>query len=165
MGEFSKKLQKRLNPHLPVPPSSYRIGEWADQRGLDCRLKGVFRGNCNVSTCLAPNSAFFFNKSTKAHYCIYCARAINKANRTDCQQLYGCDDLCEIPTGRKAHTIQVDSEVRQVLNDGIIFETPDEPMWVEAGKYIAYEGSYVLGIYDTLQQANEEIAQSNAGRG
>lgn len=163
MGKFASDLKKRLNKNLPVTPSSFRIGEWEDKRNEF--WKGKFRGSCNVSTCQSPNSAFFYNKSTKAHYCVYCARAINKANRNDCQQLYGCDELCTIPIGKTAHTIQVDTDIRQVLNDGVIFETPDEPTWVLAGQYIAYEGNYVLGIYDTLEQAHSDVAESNAARG
>lgn len=41
--------------------------------------KGVKRGACNRSACLAPG-AIFFNSGSRAYYCPKCAREINRAN-------------------------------------------------------------------------------------
>jgi hypothetical protein len=45
--------------------------------------KGELGGACNVTACQLPNSARFFNHSTRRHYCRACAEAINIANRDD----------------------------------------------------------------------------------
>lgn len=55
--------------------------------------KGQWRGFCNVSRCLAPDPTYF-NQSTRAYYCAGCAMEINRANRGDCRELYGNDELC-----------------------------------------------------------------------
>ncbi len=58
--------------------------------------KGVKGGDCNVTQCQEPDSAVYFNKSTRKYYCQHCAYEINKANRRDCLELYGVPDLCEL---------------------------------------------------------------------
>lgn len=58
--------------------------------------KGVKGGDCNVTQCQEPDSAVYFNKSTRKYYCQHCAYEINKANRRDCLELYGVLDLCEL---------------------------------------------------------------------
>lgn len=55
--------------------------------------KGQFNGACNVTACQLPNSAVYFNHSTRAYYCVTCATAINNSNRADAHRLYG-HDLC-----------------------------------------------------------------------
>lgn len=58
--------------------------------------KGIKGGDCNVTQCQEPDSAFYFNKSTRKYYCAHCANEINKVNRRDCLELYGVRDLCEL---------------------------------------------------------------------
>lgn len=61
--------------------------------------KGALGGSCNRTACLRPNSAYWYNHSTRKHYCRSCARELNKANRTDAMELFG-HELCtlvEIP--------------------------------------------------------------------
>lgn len=42
--------------------------------------KGQYGGSCNVTACQLPDSAHWFNHSTRAYYCATCAKAINEAN-------------------------------------------------------------------------------------
>ncbi len=65
-------------------------------------MKGVKGGDCNVTQCQEPNSANYFNKSTKKYYCQKCAIDINKVNRRDCMELYGVPDLCELEVDEPA---------------------------------------------------------------
>lgn len=58
--------------------------------------KGIKGGSCNVTACQAPNSAMYYNKSTRKYYCKACADAINRANMFDCYQLYGTYHLCQL---------------------------------------------------------------------
>ena len=58
--------------------------------------KGVKGGDCNVTQCQEPDSAFYFNKSTRKYYCQHCAIEINKVNKRDCMELHGVPDLCEL---------------------------------------------------------------------
>lgn len=44
--------------------------------------KGLKGGSCNRTACQAPN-AMWFNHSTRAYYCQWCARLINDACRND----------------------------------------------------------------------------------
>jgi len=57
------------------------------------KVKGERGGLCNRSACLAPG-AYWFNRSTRAHYCNECARDINLANFRDSLALDGIRDLC-----------------------------------------------------------------------
>jgi len=58
--------------------------------------KGVKGGSCNVTACQEPESAFYFNKSTRAYYCENCAREINwVGGRANVMELYGVELLCE----------------------------------------------------------------------
>lgn len=57
--------------------------------------KGHKDGSCNVTACQEPG-ANFFNRSTKAYYCEFCARRINNFDDTRkyCQETFGNPDLC-----------------------------------------------------------------------
>lgn len=55
--------------------------------------KGEFGKNCNRSTCQNPNSAYWYNYSTRKYYCGDCAILINEANKEDATKLFG-HDLC-----------------------------------------------------------------------
>ena len=62
--------------------------------------KGALGGSCNRTACLRPHSAYWYNHSTRKHYCRSCAYELNKANRTDAMEIFG-HDLCtrvETPT-------------------------------------------------------------------
>jgi hypothetical protein len=59
--------------------------------------KGIKGGSCNVTACQRPNSAVYFNKSTKRYYCAECAHHINwPGGRADTMALYGTPLLCEL---------------------------------------------------------------------
>lgn len=59
--------------------------------------KGLKNGSCNVTACQRPNSAVYFNKSTRAYYCKQCAEQINwPGGRADVMNLYGVPLLCEL---------------------------------------------------------------------
>lgn len=62
--------------------------------------KGIKGGSCNVTACQKPDSAVYFNKSTKAYYCRDCAREINwPGGRADVKSLYGVEFLCQTDEG------------------------------------------------------------------
>lgn len=86
-SEFEKQLLSSKVYGKPMQGRSYGIRP-------DKGLKG---GSCNVTACQEPNSAFYFNKSTKAYYCRRCADEINwPGGRADCMKLYGVPLLCEL---------------------------------------------------------------------
>ena len=39
--------------------------------------KGDFNGSCNITACQKPNSATWFNHSTRKYYCKSCAMRLN----------------------------------------------------------------------------------------
>jgi hypothetical protein len=57
--------------------------------------KGVLNGKCNITSCQKPNSATWFNHSTRKHYCPSCARRLNndEFNKRDAMRMFG-HDLC-----------------------------------------------------------------------
>lgn len=44
--------------------------------------KGKEGGSCNRTACQKPNSAKYYNRSTRAFYCRTCALLIHRANPT-----------------------------------------------------------------------------------
>lgn len=62
--------------------------------------KGELGGSCNRSGCLRPNSAFWYNHSTRKHYCRACAEWLNSDpfNKKDAMELWG-HDLCTLVDG------------------------------------------------------------------
>lgn len=57
--------------------------------------KGVFNGKCNITSCQKPNSATWYNHSTRKYYCHSCANRLNndEFNKRDAMRLFG-HDLC-----------------------------------------------------------------------
>jgi hypothetical protein len=57
--------------------------------------KGVLNGKCNITSCQKPNSATWYNHSTRKHYCPSCARRLNNDafNKRDAMRMFG-HDLC-----------------------------------------------------------------------
>lgn len=62
----------------------------------------------DLTACQLPNSAFYFNHSTQAHYCRVCAKAINASNAADAQRLYG-HELCT-PVELRNFTLEVNGD-------------------------------------------------------
>ena len=56
-------------------------------------MKGAYKEECNRTACQKPNSAFYYNHSTREHYCRECAMAINEANYGDSMRMFG-HELC-----------------------------------------------------------------------
>jgi len=40
-------------------------------------MKGEYNQECNITACQKPNSAIWFNHSTRKYYCPSCARRLN----------------------------------------------------------------------------------------
>lgn len=59
--------------------------------------KGVRGGACNITACQRPDSAYWFNHSTRKWYCGDCAHELNRVNR-DAWDIYG-HDLCTLWEG------------------------------------------------------------------
>lgn len=57
--------------------------------------KGAFKGKCNITSCQKPNSATWYNHSTRKYYCESCAKRLNddEFNKRDAMRLFG-HDLC-----------------------------------------------------------------------
>lgn len=64
-------------------------------------MKGDYNQECNITSCQKPNSATWYNHSTRKYYCESCAERLNndEFNKRDAMRLYG-HDLCteEKPT-------------------------------------------------------------------
>jgi hypothetical protein len=52
------------------------------ERKSRAELKGTRDGNCNVTACQKPK-ATWWNTSTRAYYCAYCAGEINRWSKHD----------------------------------------------------------------------------------
>lgn len=79
----------RLHPG-PQRTSAYQRG------GPELRAdKGEPGGACNRTACQRPNTAYWFNHSTRKYYCRECAHWLNtdEFNKRDAMNLYG-HDLC-----------------------------------------------------------------------
>ena len=53
--------------------------------------KGEYGGSCNITRCQRPNSATWYNHSTRKYYCPSCARTLNfdHFNYKDAMELWG----------------------------------------------------------------------------
>ncbi len=53
--------------------------------------KGDYNGSCNITRCQRPNSATWFNHSTRKYYCRSCAHTLNydHFNRKDAMEMWG----------------------------------------------------------------------------
>lgn len=60
-------------------------------------MKGNYGEECNLTSCQKPNSAFWFNHSTRLYYCKGCAMRLNADpfNYRDAHRLFGHDLLTE----------------------------------------------------------------------
>ena len=58
-------------------------------------VKGLYKGFCNRTACQLPNSAIYFNHSTRKYYCRHCADEINSCNRIEAMLQFG-HDLCTL---------------------------------------------------------------------
>lgn len=69
-------------------------------------FKGTRGGNCNITSCQKPNSAFWFNHSTRKYYCESCAKRLNndEFNKRDAMRMFG-HDLCTLSLFKKATLI------------------------------------------------------------
>lgn len=58
-------------------------------------MKGNFKEECNITSCQKPNSATWYNHSTKKYYCTECANRLNNDpyNKRDSHRLFGHDLL------------------------------------------------------------------------
>jgi hypothetical protein len=59
--------------------------------------KGRYGGSCNITRCQRPNSAYWYNHSTRKFYCRHCAWELNNDsfNKRDAMEIYG-HDLCTL---------------------------------------------------------------------
>jgi len=58
-------------------------------------MKGNFNEECNITSCQKPNSATWYNYSTRKYYCQSCAIRLNtdEFNKRDAIRMFG-HDLC-----------------------------------------------------------------------
>ena len=54
-------------------------------------MKGEYKQECNITSCQKPNSAVWFNHSTRKYYCPSCARRLNSDpfNARDAKEMFG----------------------------------------------------------------------------
>lgn len=66
--------------------------------------KGEYGGSCNITACQRPNSALWYNHSTRRFYCQECATTLNNDpfNHHDSHKLFG-HDLCTLGHPDSAH--------------------------------------------------------------
>ena len=69
-------------------------------------MKGEHNQECNVTSCQKPNSAVWFNHSTRKYYCPSCARKLNDDvfNARDAQKMFG-HKLCTLEEKERGLTI------------------------------------------------------------
>ncbi len=62
-----------------------------DEQPVLAADKGEFEGSCNITRCQRPNSATWFNHSTRKYYCRSCAHTLNfdSFNRKDALEMWG----------------------------------------------------------------------------
>ena len=77
-----------LPPRPSSPERSRRREEQAPRLAAD---KGEFGGSCNITHCQRPNSATWYNHSTRKYYCRFCAHDLNydHFNRKDAMDMWG----------------------------------------------------------------------------
>lgn len=53
--------------------------------------KGDYNGSCNITACQRPNSATWYNHSTRKYYCPSCAIRLNTDpfNKRDSERIWG----------------------------------------------------------------------------
>ena len=90
-----QKLEQNLNDVLQMSAttSSQTIAKPIVSRSADD--KGELNGKCNITSCQKPNSATWYNHSTRKYYCPSCARRLNtdEFNKRDAVRMFG-HDLC-----------------------------------------------------------------------
>lgn len=71
-------------------------------------MKGEYNQECNITSCQKPNSAIWFNHSTRKYYCSSCARRLNTDpyNAKDAQKMFG-------------HALCTLDEVKNAIEDSI----------------------------------------------
>lgn len=64
---------------------------------MEANNKGEFKGSCNMTACQKPDSAVYFNHSTRKYYCSACAKRLNNDpfNKEDALRMWG-HDLCTL---------------------------------------------------------------------
>lgn len=64
-------------------------------------MKGEYNQECNITSCQKPNSAVWFNHSTRKFYCESCAERLNNDyfNKIDAHRMFG-HDLCTLTVSR-----------------------------------------------------------------
>lgn len=65
-------------------------------------MKGIQNEECNRTACQKPDSAHYYNHSTRAWYCGKCAHSINRMN-PESHKIYG-HELCTHESSE--HTIK-----------------------------------------------------------
>jgi len=60
-------------------------------------MKGSYKEECNLTSCQKPDSATWYNHSTRKYYCKSCAMRLNSDpyNYRDAQKLFGHNLLTE----------------------------------------------------------------------
>jgi hypothetical protein len=83
-----KKVKSAVRGDWPPAPSIQPREEQAPRLAKD---KGEYGGSCNITRCQRPNSATWFNHSTRKYYCPSCARTLNfdHFNRKDAMEMWG----------------------------------------------------------------------------
>jgi hypothetical protein len=63
----------------------------APEKSKNAADKGHYGGSCNITRCQRPDSAFWYNHSTRAYYCRSCAHDLNydHFNRKDAMEMWG----------------------------------------------------------------------------
>jgi uncharacterized Zn ribbon protein len=70
-------------------------------------MKGELNGSCNITSCQKPNSATWYNHSTRKYYCSSCARRLNndEFNKRDVMKMFGHDLCTLVDTNANRHKI------------------------------------------------------------
>jgi hypothetical protein len=108
--------------------------------------KGMMAGSCNRTACQAPQSAFYYNKSTQKFYCASCAKLINDANRADAMRLYNSELCVKIYAPIDVYddgTVLIasynDTNVRYCIDMSTASLDTDRYLMVHHGEYMDFE--------------------------